>query len=153
LASFECEKLYWIKRSVKINGTELSQFGQGSGAIGLPGDFTPPSRFIRAGFLNQVVVRAKDQLANVKRAFKILNQFDIPKGAVREKQGDGKENMEETQWTSAADLLGLKYYYHTTLDRQIRSVDLKKFDFNQKEIKSLKINQPEEIADMTKVFN
>ena len=44
---------------VTINGHELAQFGQGSGALGLPGDFTPPSRFIRATFLNQVVLPGK----------------------------------------------------------------------------------------------
>ena len=32
-------------------GAELSPFGQGSGGLGLPGDYTPPSRFVRAAFL------------------------------------------------------------------------------------------------------
>ena len=37
------------------------------------------------------------------QAFHILNQFDIPKGAVREIAG-GHEHMEYTLWTGAADL-------------------------------------------------
>ncbi len=138
--------------SIEINGSNLSQFGQGSGAIGLPGDFTPPSRFIRACFLNQVTLPAADALANVKRAFKILNQFDIPKGAVRENE-KGKIAYEETQWTSAADLSGLKYNFHTAENRTIRSVNLKDLDLNAKESKSIKIHNPESFVDITMNFN
>lgn len=133
--------------SIKINGADLSQFGQGSGALGLPGDFTPPSRLIRAGFFNQNVLIAKNSLENVKRAFKILNQFDIPRGAVREKQANGKEIIEETQWTSASDLAGLKYYYHTYGNRTIHFVDLNQLK-DQREAKTKSINAPEEIVEV-----
>lgn len=137
--------------SVKIAGEDFSQFGQGSGAIGLPGDFTPPSRFIRASFFNQVVLNGKDGLEQVKRAFKILNQFDIPKGAVREIE-KGKEIYEETQWTSAADLSGGLYYFHTAASRVIRSVDLKTLDLDAKKISSIKVNTPETIVDLSTSF-
>lgn len=135
--------------SVQINGTDLTEFGQGSGAIGLPGDFTPPSRLIRAGFLNHVVLSADDASGNIQRAFHILNQFDIPKGAIREKE-KGKELYEQTQWTSAADLANLKYYFHTLEDRQIRSVSLKDLDLNAKKILSIKIDRPGVFIDLTK---
>lgn len=133
--------------SIKINGNDLSQFGQGSGALGLPGDFTPPSRLIRAAFFNQAVITAKNPMENIKRAFKILNQFDIPRGAVREKQADGKEIFEETQWTSASDLTGLKYYFHTYENRTIHFVDLNRFK-DQTEPKTLSIKAPEEIVEV-----
>jgi len=110
--------------SIKINGSEFAQFGQGSGAIGLPGDFTPPSRFIRAAFLNQVVVPTKNGDEEAKSAFTILNQFDIPLGAVRELH-NGKEILEETSWTSASDLQNQKYFFHTHGNRSIRAFDLK----------------------------
>lgn len=134
--------------SIKISGQEFSQFGQGSGAIGLPGDFSPPSRFIRAAFFNTVVLNGKDALEQVKRAFRILNQFDIPKGAVRE-ISKGKEFYDETQWTSAADLTNLQYFFHTDVNREIRSVSLKALDLDAKKTASLPVKTPEVIKDLS----
>ncbi len=46
--------------AITIDGTEFAQFGQGSGAIGLPGDFSPPSRFVRAVFFVHTAYQGKD---------------------------------------------------------------------------------------------
>jgi choloylglycine hydrolase len=137
--------------AVNVDGKELSQLGQGSGAIGLPGDFTPPSRFIRAGFLNAAVYQGKNGSEEVGTAFKILNQFDIPKGSVREKH-DGKVIPEVTQWTSASDLKGKKYYFHTQQNRAIRSLDFAHLDLNGTKVISIVVDQPEEIQDVSSKF-
>src|SRR5208282_2216741 len=44
---------------VKLGPVTLEPFGQGSGMLGLPGDFTPPSRFVRAVAFSQSVFQAK----------------------------------------------------------------------------------------------
>jgi len=134
--------------SISINGDELSSFGQGSGALGLPGDFTPPSRFIRASFFRATVLPGKNNLEEIVIAFKILNQFDIPLGAVKEMR-DNKPVYEETQWTSAADLAGKRYYFHTYDSRLIRLIDLNKMDPNAKEITTLKVDAPETFTDLS----
>lgn len=134
--------------SIKIDGLELSQFGQGSGALGLPGDFTPPSRFIRASFFNEVVLNGKNGLEQVKRAFKILNQFDIPLGAVKATE-NGKTIYEETQWTSATDLANLTYYFHTAENRELRSISLKNLDLNAPAIQTMSFNTPAKITDIS----
>lgn len=134
--------------SVKVEGIELASFGQGSGAIGLPGDFSPPSRFIRATFLNQVTLLAKNGLEGVARTFKILNQFDIPKGAVKE----NKDNYEETQWTSAADLSNGAYFYHTAENPLIRFVSLKDLDLDAKSLQSIAINEAPSFINVSKRF-
>ncbi|NQU95067.1 MAG: choloylglycine hydrolase family protein [Candidatus Omnitrophica bacterium] len=121
----------------EINGTSLAQLGNGSGAVGLPGDFTPPSRFVRAAFLADMVYEGKDVDEGIGIAFHILDQFDIPKGAVRNKQ-NGKISVEDTQWTSAADLTNRRYFYHTYSDRSVRMVDLNEFDLDAQNIKMLK---------------
>lgn len=138
--------------SVKINGSELAAFGQGSGSIGLPGDFTPPSRFIRASFLNQVTLAAKDGLEGVQRAFKILNQFDIPKGAVRQDE-EGKIVYEETQWTSAADLANGRYFYHTAKNRMVRFVNLNLLNLKGKKIQSVPVEEGESFVDISTHFD
>jgi uncharacterized membrane protein YeaQ/YmgE (transglycosylase-associated protein family) len=38
---------------IEVGGVKLAQFGQSSGMRGLPGDFTPPSRFVRAVAFSQ----------------------------------------------------------------------------------------------------
>ena len=68
---------------VEISGIKLPGFGQGSGMLGLPGDFTPPSRFIRAVAFSQSALPVATADEGVLQAFHILNQFDIPKGAAR----------------------------------------------------------------------
>lgn len=112
-----------------IDGVTLAPFGQGSGMMGLPGDFTPPSRFVRAVALSQDAVTGQDAEATVKVAFHILDSFDIPLGAVRPPAGSN-EPLEYTQWTSASDLKNRKYYFHTYEDRQVRSVSLDEFNLD-----------------------
>ena len=71
---------------VELAGIKFLGLGQGSGMLGLPGDFTPPSRFVRAvAFSRRPCPWQRPAKASCKRSI-ILNQFDIPKGAAR---GDG----------------------------------------------------------------
>ncbi|MBL6972156.1 MAG: choloylglycine hydrolase family protein [Desulfobacterales bacterium] len=123
--------------AIKIDGTEFAPFGQGSGAIGLPGDFSPPSRFIRAVFLVQTAYQGKDLDEGIGIAFHILNQFDIPKGSIRDNDR-GRIVSDSTQWTSAADLKNRRYFYHTYIDRSVRMIDLNELDLNAQNIKSIK---------------
>ena len=134
-----------------INGQELAPLGQGTGGEGLPGDFTPPSRFIRAMFLNANVFHQNDGPREVLSAFKILNQFDIPKGSVRQR-ANGKAYYSVTQWTSAADTQGLAYYFHTQHNRAIRMVNLKELDPNAKKIHSLNVDTPQLVEDLSAHF-
>jgi choloylglycine hydrolase len=106
-----------------LGGLTLSQLGQGAGMHGLPGDFTPPSRFVRAVAFTQADVPSATGEDAVLAAFHILNQFDIPKGTVRDTTTHG---LEETQWTTVSDMKNLRWYFKTYGDNTIRVVDLKK---------------------------
>lgn len=111
-----------------VMGKHYKKLSNGTGAVGLPGDFTSTSRFIRAMFMLNATVTNNKKMNTpdeaINRAFKILNQFDIPEGSVVEPKKDGKTVMEATSWTSMADLANLRYYYHTMLSRAVRMVDL-----------------------------
>ena len=76
-------------RPHSIDGVSLAPFGAGSGMLGLPGDFTPPSRFVRAVAFVNTMIPAKDAADAVNAASVMLNNFDIPKGLVREGQRRG----------------------------------------------------------------
>ena len=65
--------------SAKVGPVTLSAFGSGAGMLGLPGDFTPPSRFVRAAMFSQAAVPNQTAEDAVLAAFHILNQFDIPR--------------------------------------------------------------------------
>jgi choloylglycine hydrolase len=108
----------------KLGGTTVTAFGSGAGMLGLPGDFTPPSRFIRAAMFSQAATPNKTADDAVLSAFHILNQFDIPKGSVVN-AAVGEPTPEITEWTSVNDLKNLRWYFRTFDDQSIRMVDLK----------------------------
>lgn len=102
----------------------LSATGSGSGMLGLPGDFTPPSRFVRAAMFSQAATPNADAEDAVFSAFHILNQFNIPKGSVINASVGGAQ-PEITEWTAVSDLQNLRWYFRTFQDQSIRVVDLK----------------------------
>lgn len=108
---------------------KLRAFGSGAGFLGLPGDFTPPSRFVRAAFLKTYSLEQDTAIQTVNQAFHLLNNFDVPLG-VQFAVGTAPNNMPSaTQWTVATDLKNEVIYYHTMYNRTIRSIDMKSIDF------------------------
>ncbi len=136
---------------VKLGPVTLEPFGQGSGMLGLPGDFTPPSRFVRAVAFSQSVFQAKTGADAILEAFHILNQFDIPKGAAREHEKDAHGNVQAdyTIWTAASDLRTKRFYFRTYENSQIRVVDLMKMNLDAKEIVSISMKGDEMIKSLT----
>ena len=108
----------------KLGPVTLPAFGSGSGLHGIPGDFTPPSRFVRAAIYGQSAAPNDTAEDAVLSLFHILNQFDIPKGSVQSSAVGGTVD-EITEWTSVADLKNLRWYFRTFADQSIRMVDLK----------------------------
>ncbi len=131
-----------------IAGIKLAGFGQGTGMLGLPGDFTPPSRFIRAVAFSQSAIPVATAQEGVLQAFHLLNQFDIPKGAARGLE-QGKQVADYTLWTSASDLTNLRYYFRTFQNSRIRMVDLKKMDLDATDIKTITMAGKEAIEDVS----
>jgi choloylglycine hydrolase len=113
-----------------INGQSFAPLGQGSGLLGIPGDPTPPSRFIRALAYEQAAKQQPDGPQTVRLAEHILNNFDIPVGFIRTSAEDGQ--LEYTQWTTIADLRAKKYYIKSYQDEVLRSVDLMSFNLYAK---------------------
>ena len=140
-------------RPREIDGVSLAPFGAGSGMLGLPGDFTPPSRFVRAVAFVNTMVAAKDAADAVSAASVMLNNFDIPKGLVRE-GGPEDFHLGYTQWSVIADMSHKVYYYWTMYDRRMRSVDLSKLDFAGKAISSFPLDKvrAEDVLDRSSDF-
>lgn len=131
-----------------LGGKEIKGLGQGSGMLGLPGDFTPPSRFVRAVAFSKSALPVEKAKDGVLQAFHILNQFDIPKGAAWGIE-HGKEVSDYTLWTSAADLKNLRYYFRTFDNSRIRMIDMNAVDLDAKEIRAISMKGEERIEDVS----
>ncbi len=136
---------------IDLRGLKLSSFGQGSGLGGLPGDFTPPSRFVRAAIFSAASVPSVNSDEAVNQTFHVLNQFDIPIGVIRQKDGE-KIEYDSTLLTSVKDPNTLKYYYRSYEDQTVKFIDLKKFDRNAKVIKDMKIVGKQKNLDVSSLL-
>lgn len=133
---------------IKIDGVELASFGMGSGMVGLPGDFTPPSRFVRAATYSTTALPVDNSEQAVMQTFHLLNQFDIPLGSAREVV-DGVTYADNTMITCVRNPDTLKYYFKTYEDQNIKMIDLKKFDLDAKAIKKAVIIGSQGVADVS----
>jgi choloylglycine hydrolase len=115
----------------KIGDLNFKPLGGGSGMIGLPGDFTPPSRFIRAVAFSKTARPTPTGEETIYEIFRILDNFNVPLGASEGTGDDRTKGMRSsTIWTSASDTNGKVFYYHTQHNRRVRKVDLAKIDFD-----------------------
>ncbi|MBN9511387.1 MAG: choloylglycine hydrolase family protein [Alphaproteobacteria bacterium] len=134
---------------VTISGQTFRQLGQGSGMLGLPGDFSPPSRFVRAAVFSATAIPAKDAEHGIEQVFHILNNFDIPVGVARDVSG-GVIHTDYTMLTVARDPQALKFYWKSYDDQSIRVVDMKKLDWNAKTLLRLSTAGKQTVLDVTR---
>ena len=89
--------------SVTVGKTNVTELGQGGGLLGLPADYTPPSRFVRATYLKQFAYQPSNSAEAMQATGHILNNVDIPVGVAR--STDGKQVFSDyTQWVTLKDL-------------------------------------------------
>jgi len=73
-----------------------NSLSEGTGALGLPGDNSSQSRFIRAHFYRENLPIQKNSEQGMQLLFRILHNFDIPLGSVIDKKSNEKEITEYT---------------------------------------------------------
>jgi len=110
-----------------LNGLKLESTGVGSGLLGLPGDWTPPSRFVRIAYSLDAALPVKDASEAINLAEHLLNIVDIPKGAIKENPAPLIHMEGYAQWVVIKDLTNLILYYKTYENTAWKKVDLKKF--------------------------
>ncbi len=116
--------------ALKVKGDTIDSFGEGSGWLGIPGDPTPPSRFIRAMAFSMSVTPTKDGIESVRLAEHIMNNFDIPYGSIRDDNG---KPADYTQWTGIADITGRTYYVKTYNNSTLKAIAFSDFDLDAKQ--------------------
>lgn len=97
---------------------KLLPHSRGAGAFGLPGDFSSPSRFVRAVFMKNHTDAAAEKADSVSRFFHIMSTLAVPMGAVKT---DGGASV-YTVYTSCATPEDMTYYFTTYGARALRAI-------------------------------
>lgn len=108
---------------------KLAPFGSGLGMQGIPGDYSGPSRFVKAAFVNSHYPAQTGEAANVTRLFRTLGSVAVPEGAA--KMADGSH--EKTLYTSCFSPATMTYYHATYDDPRIRSYPIASVDLADSE--------------------
>lgn len=122
---------------LKVAGQQIASFGEGSGWLGIPGDPTPPSRFIRALAFSMTSDPKPSGIQSVRLVEHIMNNFDIPFGSTR---SGGSAHPDYTQWIAIADLDEAVYYVKTYENQTLQAIVLSDFDLDAKTILSVPIS-------------
>lgn len=112
------------------DGMDLKPFAQGMGAVGLPGDASSVSRFVRAAFLKWNSVSDRTEEANVSQFFHILDSVAMVRGSVVTEQG----TYDITTYSCCANARTGVYYYKIYDDSRIRRADLHDADLEREEL-------------------
>lgn len=72
--------------TLTLCGDTLPQCFSGSGALGLPGDWSSPSRFVRLAYLKKYAVPGKDEAQGVAHMLRLFGSAAFPLGMVRVSQ-------------------------------------------------------------------
>lgn len=118
------------QRNIDFAGLHQASIGHGAGYIGLPGDYTPPSRFVRMAVLTHFARPAGNAAEALNLSRHIIDNVDIVDGTIVDKNARGEiVSRETTQWTVFKDLTGRVLYFYTYENPSMRMIDLKRLRF------------------------
>lgn len=100
---------------------DLKTYSKGMGALGLPGDYSSVSRFVRAAFVNLNISHSDDEYGRINEFFHILNSVYQHRGCIKTHAG-----FEHTRYSSCCDLNSGIYYYTAYNNSNINGVDMYK---------------------------
>lgn len=120
---------------------DLKKYSNGMGTLGMPGDWSSQSRFVRAAFVKLNSVCGTSESENVSQFFHILSSVEHPKGCVVM-----PENLYEiTLYSSCCNTDKGIYYYKTYDNSQITAVDMHKINLNDTHLSAYPLNTTPQI--------
>ncbi len=103
---------------------EFSEYSRGMGALGLPGDYTSQSRFVRAAFVKLNSYSGESEEESVTQFFHILNSVSVPAGACVVESGE----YDKTLYSSCMSASKGIYYYKPYESHSLFAVRMSKDD-------------------------
>ena len=134
--------------SMKMGGATFGPWSTGYGGHGLPGDYSSPSRFLRAFFMKMNAPLNMITEKQVGTAFHFLNNFDLPPGSISLGEGGfggGGGGYEITYWSAVSDLKNKVFYIRTFDNPSIQSIEMSSMDLDGKSIKTFDLKSPWQI--------
>ncbi|MEZ3496750.1 MAG: choloylglycine hydrolase [Lachnospiraceae bacterium] len=128
-------------RNMLLPHVDLQIYSRGMGAVGLPGDWSSASRFIRAAFVRGNALPFGSEDSDVGQFFHILDTVGQIYGCVRV----GEEGFEQTVYTSCCNASKGIYYYTMYGNRAITGVDMHKADLDSDSVQLFPLQTAEEI--------
>ena len=119
----------------------LNQYSRGMGSLGLPGDLSSTSRFVRAAFTSLNSISGESEEESVSQFFHILNSVYQQRGCVKMDKGI----YEKTVYSSCCNTDKGIYYYTTYENSSITAVDMHKEDLNGQELISYELVKTQQI--------
>lgn len=110
------------KKIDKNENTSYISYSQGLGAVGLPGDVSSMSRFVRIAFAKKYTIYTEDELTSVAQFFHLLTSVSMIKGACK----TDHNTFDNTEYISCVNTKKGLYYYITYNNRQINCIDMHK---------------------------
>lgn len=122
------------------NKIDLTPYSRGMGAIGLPGDLSSSSRFIKASFTKLNSVSGADENASISQFFHIL-------GSVYQQRGCVKVNgeFEKTIYSCCCNTDRGVYYYTTYENSQITAIGLFNEDLESNQLITFPLHTKQQI--------
>ncbi len=108
----------------------LESYSRGMGALGLPGDLSSSSRFVRAAFAKQNSVSGTSESESLSQFFHILDNVNHLRGLVEVKDRE----YEITVYSSCCNTTKGIYYYTTYENRQITGIDMHMEDISRNKL-------------------
>ena len=122
--------LHLSPHQTQPSGTGLRPLSRGTGAVGLPGDLSSQSRFVRAAFTRVNSVAGAGEGSCVAQFFHILDSVAQTRGCVRLEDG----SLERTVYASCINTDRGVYYYKTYENSALTAVDLHREDLEGREL-------------------
>lgn len=124
------------------NIKSLVPFGQGLGSFGLPGDYSPASRFVKATYLSMNSVCEKDEMSSVSQLFHILDSVSMVRGSVVTNQ----KLYDTTTYACCMNATKGRYFYKTYSNSQLTAVDIHRENLDAETLKTYPLVTDPQIA-------
>lgn len=125
--------------------THSPPYSRGMGAIGLPGDFSSSSRFVRATFIKENMREVSgEKSSDISRLFGAFSSLEVPLGCVLTDEGESVL----TRYTAVIDMESPAYYLTTTSCRTVMRLELSDIDEDKGKIYSVPFYREEMILSL-----
>lgn len=120
----------------------VKPFGRGLGCVGMPGDFSPASRFVKAGFLALNSVCTSDEQGSVSQFFHLLDSVAMPRGSVITEDS----LYDITLYSCCINASKGIYYYKSYANNQLSAINMNRENLNSCNLKIYPVIRCQQVA-------